>query len=72
MTDLRCAKRTHLKALGPIIELRCRDCGARASGPGRRVTVYHRWEYDPSSGSWTEMNDRMTVRDEGTAHNEAA
>ncbi len=72
MTDLRCARRIHLKALGPIIELRCRDCGALASGPGRRVTVFHRWQYDPMAGTWTEMNDRLTVRDDTIAHDRAA
>lgn len=72
MTDLRCNAVIHLKSLGPIIELKCREHSRRASGPGRRVTVFHRWQYDCTAGTWTEMNDRMTVRDEATAHDEAA
>ncbi len=67
MTDLRCAKRIHLKALGPIIELKCRDCANRVSGPTRRVTVYHRWEYDAAKGFWTELNDRTTVQESTVA-----
>lgn len=67
MTDLRCSQIVHAKSLGPIIELKCREHSRRASGPTRRVTVYHRWEYDPATGSWAELNDRMTVRDTGSA-----
>ncbi len=70
MTDLRCSRTRHAKALGTIVEIKCRECGRAMSQGTYRVEVYHRW--DMEDGVWIELNDRIVHRSQPHANQAAA